>query len=170
MQIDVSKLLQSKVGDTSSYKLSEKVENFDKEIKLISPISGEVKLLRTDEGILAQGNIETTLELKCSRCLEMFKKKIKIDFEQEYVPSWEKNSDEIREEERQEGFIIDESNKIDILETVRQDILINMPMELVCKSSCRSLCDQCGQNLNIKKCKCKKVKSISERKLKDFLK
>ncbi len=99
-----------------------------------------------------------------------FKKKIKIKFEQEYVPCWKRNNDKIREEERQEGFVIDKNNKIDIFKAIREDILVNLPMKLICRSSCKGLCDQCGQNLNIKKCKCKKVKITDGKKLGDFLK
>lgn len=169
MQIDVSKLLQSDVGTESSLKLSEEIEDLDKEIKAVSPASGEIELLHTDEGILIKVNFNIMLELVCSRCLEKFKKKIRVEFEQEYVPFWKKTDDKMREEERSEGFVIDKNNKIDISETIRQEILINLPMKIICKSSCHGLCSQCGQNLNIKKCKCKKIKSTGERKLKDYL-
>jgi uncharacterized protein len=170
MQIDVSKLLQSDVGTTSSLRLSEKIEDLDKEIKVVSPALGEVELLRTDEGILVKGNFSTTLELTCSRCLEKFKKKSRIEFEQEYIPFWKRSDDKIKEGKRQEGFVIDEKNKISLTEVVRQEFLVNLPMKLICRPDCEGLCGQCGQNLNIKKCKCKKVKSTSERQLKDFIK
>jgi uncharacterized protein len=43
---------------------------------------------------------------------------------------------------------------IDLDPIVREQVLLALPMNAVCREDCQGLCAQCGQNLNEKKCGC----------------
>ena len=43
---------------------------------------------------------------------------------------------------------------IDLDPIVREQVLLALPMGVVCREDCQGLCAQCGQNLNEKKCGC----------------
>jgi uncharacterized protein len=54
------------------------------------------------------------------------------------------------DEERFDG------RKIDLDPILREQLLLALPMNVVCKDSCEGLCAVCGQNLNEKKCGCER--------------
>ena len=43
----------------------------------------------------------------------------------------------------------------DLSDDIRQNIMLNLPMKLLCDKSCKGLCSNCGSNLNEKQCDCK---------------
>ncbi len=43
---------------------------------------------------------------------------------------------------------------INLQPIVREQVLLSLPMNAVCKEDCRGLCTKCGQNLNEKECGC----------------
>jgi uncharacterized protein len=45
---------------------------------------------------------------------------------------------------------------IDLDPIVREQVLLALPMNAVCREDCKGLCAQCGQNLNEKQCGCEK--------------
>ncbi len=102
---------------------------------------------------MARFDIKTSLQLECVRCLEIYKYPVNLKFDQEYVFWNLKTEDKLAKEEQQEGFIIDYKNSVDIRDAIRQEIVVELPMQTICKENCQGLCIECGQNLNIKKCK-----------------
>ena len=42
---------------------------------------------------------------------------------------------------------------------VAEAVMLDMPSKLLCSEGCKGLCPVCGQNLNVKKCDCKKRQS-----------
>ena len=48
-----------------------------------------------------------------------------------------------------------DGNEIDLTELVREQILLNLPIQVFCQENCRGLCPKCGANQNLIDCKCK---------------
>lgn len=46
---------------------------------------------------------------------------------------------------------------IDLSVGIREAIVLSQPITLVCKQDCRGLCPECGVNLNMKRCACRKT-------------
>lgn len=114
---------------------------------------GEIS--RRDTKTRISGHINGMAESDCVRCLEPVAKKLDFDFEAVFVgAAGEPNADEIelRENELAESFIDD--NEIDLIEVIREQILLAMAMRVVCKENCQGLCPQCGKNLNLIDCRC----------------
>ena len=40
------------------------------------------------------------------------------------------------------------------LDLLREQILLAVPLKVVCRDHCRGLCPHCGKNLNIEQCSC----------------
>ncbi len=51
-------------------------------------------------------------------------------------------------------FTFGNDRVLDLSEAVRQDILLNLPMQPLCKADCRGLCPTCGKNRNEGECGC----------------
>jgi uncharacterized protein len=57
---------------------------------------------------------------------------------------------------------------IDLSEAVRDTIILEVPMRIVCQETCRGLCPQCGVNWNQKECNCLKKHEESRNPFKEF--
>ncbi|GAH54758.1 unnamed protein product, partial [marine sediment metagenome] len=84
MQINVSQQLKAPVGLIRSYQLSDSVSIVGDGSG--SMVQGEVRLTRTDRGILVQGRLHADVEITCGRCLSPFSCPLELNIEEEYFP------------------------------------------------------------------------------------
>ncbi len=152
MQFNVSGLLKGPVGDFREYDFEERVlEHLTEDADLITPISGHVRLMRTQAGILVKGTVHTRVQMTCSRCLAPAYYDLDVAIEEEYYPTvevytgaslhWQEWTDDT-------AVLIDAQHILDITEVVRQDLIISLPMQPLCSEDCKGLCPVCGANLN----------------------
>jgi len=47
-----------------------------------------------------------------------------------------------------------EGNELDLTEIAREQILLNLPEQELCKEDCRGICPTCGKDLNEGECRC----------------
>ena len=154
-------MLKSGLGTTRTYPVNDAVD-ITGEVNL-SLVKGEVKLTRTDRGILVTGILRTDVEVPCSRCLTQFNLPLTLDIEEEYFPTIDINSGIAVDVPNEPGcFTVDEHHILDLTEAVRQYALTAIPIQTLCEPECAGLCPVCGQNLNEKQCG-HKVKEIDER-------
>jgi len=151
MQINVSQQLRETIGSTRNYKLSEIVDIAGND----SMVQGEVRLMRTDRGILAEGTLRTGVEVTCSRCLSLFSCPLALNIEEEYLPTTDVVSGASLPLPEEPGyFTIDERHILDLTEAIRQYVLLAIPMKPLCREDCAGLCRSCGHNLNQGPCNC----------------
>ena len=65
--LNVAQLLKEHVGSRRSYAMDEIISEQASVL-----VKGKVVLIRTNQGILVQGEFSAALELTCSRCLRNF--------------------------------------------------------------------------------------------------
>ena len=157
MDMYVSQLLRDPIGSTRDFQIDETIDiaGDGKSRK----IQGKCNLLRLQSSILVKCALNTEVELTCSRCLKNFRHRLKIKFEEEFLPTIDILSGApLPETEESGAFTIDEQHILDLTEAVRQYSLLNIPMKALCKKDCAGLCPTCGKNLNEGKCRCPKDK------------
>jgi uncharacterized protein len=157
MRFNVAQLLKEPVGSTRKYHLVEDIQDLDEEVKLTHPIEGAIRLIHsTGGGVLVSGQFHTEVELTCSRCLESFSSAIDFTLEEEFRPTIDISTGAKLPslDGEDEATLIDDQHIIDLLEVLRQDILLALPLHSLCKPDCTGLCSQCGQNLNEGPCTC----------------
>lgn len=156
MKYNVSQLLKEQSGGIRHYTLNEDVSGLDNEVSPLSTLNGEIRLIRTADGILVQGTLNTSLELVCSRCLESFSKVVRFVLEEEFRPAIDISTGaslpQLADDEQ--ATRIDAHHILDLTEVVRQDILLAIPPFPICRSHCAGLCPKCGQNWNNGSCDC----------------
>jgi uncharacterized protein len=153
MELNVSQLLQDPVGSTREYKIDEAADIIGdgKEYTL----QGGCRLLRTRRGILVKCALSSEVELTCGRCLSRFRHPLKIEFEEEFLPTIDITSGmPLPLTEEPGAFTIDERHIMDLTEAARQYALIAIPMKALCRPECAGLCQKCGKNLNQGNCGC----------------
>jgi uncharacterized protein len=153
---NVAQLLKAPVGTSLEYDIHEEDVQLDEDLKVIGPIEGRVRLHHTNQGILADGQVELTLELTCMRCLKEFEHPMHLDFSEVFYPTVDVTSGvPVPPMEEEVAFPIDEHHQLDLTEAIRQNILVSLPMVPICREDCTGLCPQCGKDLNSGPCECK---------------
>jgi uncharacterized protein len=150
MQFNVAQLLKEQSGFTKEHDLHEDISELDPEIAPLSALTGPVQLIRTSDGVFALGTLRTNLELNCSRCLDAFSFPLKFRIEEEFRPSIDiaTGASLPLGEDDDPATRIDAHHILDLVDVIRQDILLAMPPRPICRSNCAGLCPVCGQNLN----------------------
>jgi len=153
MQINVSQQLKDSIGSVRNYEVSGVVDfTGDGNGSLVQ---GEVKLIRTDRGILVEGVLHTAVEVTCCRCLSLFSCPLALNIEEEYFPTMDVVSGlPLQLPEELGYFTIDEHHVLDLTEVVCQYALLVIPMKPLCREDCAGLCPNCGYNLNQGVCSC----------------
>jgi uncharacterized protein len=108
-------------------------------------VRGTLRLTRTNRRILVKGNLRTAVETECVRCLTLFRLTLTIQLEELFALS--SAVDPI--------YFINDDGWLDLKQPLREQILLTMPIQVVCRPDCKGLCSQCGQNLNEGPCDCK---------------
>jgi uncharacterized protein len=115
-----------------------------------------VKAKKFGERVLIEGRAKTTATLGCSRCLKHFSSPVDITFNTEYIPLRE-TGEEVEHELTAEELDVSTygNDQIDLTETVRDHILLFLPMKPLCNIQCKGMCSHCGKNLNEGSCECR---------------
>jgi uncharacterized protein len=102
------------------------------------------------------GRARTRLELDCSRCVEPFQVPVDTAFELRYVPQDQNSGEgerEVADEDLSTAYYRD--GMLDVVEMLREQFQLALPMKPLCADDCRGLCPQCGANLNSANCDCR---------------
>lgn len=149
MKLDVKNLVLADVGAKEHLTVELFNEKEDEEV-LAKRVKGTLNLTKLEEEILAQFSGEVRAKVICDRCLSEFETEVPLKFSQEYLI--DKSPDEDIKLSVSRDFMIDVS------EPIRQELLAALPVKKLCNEKCKGLCASCGANLNMEKCKCRKVK------------
>ena len=156
MIFNVAQLMKAQVGTSLVNDFHADNVLLDNDIKVSGPLTGHVRMRRTNQGLLVDGWVELTLELSCNRCLKDFEQPMHVDFEEQYYPTVDVVSGlPLAPFDEDEVFPIDAHHQVDLTEAIRQHILLELPMVALCREDCKGLCSQCGHDLNLGPCECK---------------
>jgi uncharacterized protein len=128
----------------------------DPEYRVAAPVELVMDVEKAGaEAFTVRGRVNTRLELACSRCLEPFEVPVNEAFELRYVPQ-EQNTGEGEREIAEEdlGTAYYREGLLDVIELLREQFQLALPMKPLCSDACHGLCPQCGANLNRTTCDC----------------
>jgi len=127
--------------------------------KIIGTIDARGEVIKSIAQTDVRGHISGIAAMECVRCLQPVKRNLGIDFEVTYVEPEHFAADKEREVTAGdlETDVLFEQ-KIDLKDVVREQILLDLPIQVFCGKDCRGLCEKCGANLNITSCGCREDK------------
>lgn len=102
--------------------------------------------------LLLEGRTELTLRMPCSRCLEPVDVPFALELSQELDLS---KTEEERAENLDEQPYLD-GYYLDVDQLIGNELLLNLPMKVLCREDCRGICNRCGVNLNHGACSCER--------------
>jgi uncharacterized protein len=101
-----------------------------------SKIKVSAHLEKEKDTVYARVHITATEMMTCSRCLEQFNNTL------------EKDADFI--------YQLNGEHIIDLSDNIKDTIILEYPIQQLCKADCKGLCQKCGANLNNGLCGCEK--------------
>ena len=146
---NVSGLLADGVGADRTYDISGATIELPDELELAGPISGRVRLKRTNRGILADARLTTTLAGECARCLRPLTTPIDVRLEEEYLPSIDfQTGRPVDIDAEPEALRLSDHHELDLEPSVRDAILLAEPIAPLDRPDCPGLCAVCGLPLD----------------------
>ncbi len=157
MYFNVSQLLKEGSGSARNYEVNDFASV--QEGAPMTPISGTVRMMRTDAGIWVSAELATYFDCECSRCVAEMEQYVRLAIEEEYLPEVDVNTGARLNfpDELSDNFYIDHTHILDMSEAIRQYFGLSMPFKPVCREECKGLCLTCGTDLNEADCPCDKV-------------
>ena len=122
-----------------SEKISAKELGFSNEydVTFDSDFNIDAAIQRLNSVLIAETTVAVKMSTVCSRCLEP----MTLDWKKSFIFDF---------------AVSKETQSVDMNEDIRQEVLLNLPLKLLCTEDCQGICPDCGANLNVEECRCKK--------------
>jgi uncharacterized protein len=156
MLLDLSKLHGKREHVERTFQPS-LFEPQDDDYRVDTPVEVSLDVEKTGAGIFrVSGRAVTRLILECGRCLDEVEVPVDARFELRYMPeepaTAAASEHEIRDDDLTTAFY--REGTLDVIEMLREQFQLALPMKPLCAESCRGLCPECGANLNRTECGC----------------
>jgi uncharacterized protein len=133
----------------------EEIDLEDGDAELKSPVKIEGTLTKRIAQADIEGEISAVVVMQCSRCLQPVENLLNFQFKVGYVaPENYSAAKEIEVRTDDLEVALFDGQNIDIKELAREQILLNIPIQVFCTEDCKGLCPKCGANRNLIDCKC----------------
>lgn len=149
MRINVSDVLNGKVVSIPvelQMELDKEIMT-DHGIESAKPVRLEGQVYKVEDDILVDVTYEVELKLSCDRCLKDVTMKIEGRITRDILEEQHQDPDH-------EAMQILIDHELDLQYVLKEDLLLNMPMQVLCDPECQGLCPVCGADLNTDPCDC----------------
>ncbi|MGD1101515.1 MAG: DUF177 domain-containing protein [Terriglobia bacterium] len=154
MRITLAELERHRVIASESYAPGS-LDYHGAEFRQTAPLKlhATAELLGTE--IRIRGHLATSLESSCDRCLGAVEIPVSSDFDLFYRPlkSIAKEEEfEIPADEMEIGFY--SGDGIELADVATEQVILSVPMKVICGTECRGFCPVCRVNRNLTRCDC----------------
>ena len=109
-------------------------------VPLGSPVELDLRLESVVEGVLVSGSATVEVRGECVRCLGDVSDELDVAIQELYVYPGVEPDDDLAS--RLEGDLID------LEPLLRDEVVLDLPFQPLCRDDCAGLCVECGANLN----------------------
>ena len=150
--VHVAQVLREGIGAARWLTIALEALPLDEEL-VARAVAADVKLTHIPAGLLAEGQVAATVTLQCMRCLEDFDMRVQAAFADEYRPTIELTSGHAlataaEGENEEDFFAISDSHVLDLRESLRQAIVLALPMAPHCREDCPGLPESSAASAN----------------------
>lgn len=107
-------------------------------LKFPSPFEVRAFITRAEDEVIAKITVSSRLDSFCFRCLES----VEQNWISEFTLSYDTKGN---------------TEFIEMDDDIRQELILNLPLNILCRADCKGLCADCGTNLNKQSCNHKHV-------------
>jgi uncharacterized protein len=144
----VAGLLEDVAGTLRVYPVSGVTIGIGDDLELAEPIDGQVRLTRTNRGLIVDADLHAALATKCSRCLRDVDVPITLKIREEALPSVELTTGTPLDTSREpDALWLTARHELLLEPVVRDEIYLAEPIAPLCRPDCPGLCVTCGLEL-----------------------
>lgn len=115
----------------------------------------EGSLKRVSRQLILTGTVFASYHKECDRCLAEIRRDAEIPLNLFYRTVMHGERPRVEDEDDADIRLIDPDQESIVLdEEVRQIILLDIPLKVLCKEACKGICPRCGVDLNTGTCRC----------------
>ena len=144
MRLNVGFLLSESVGCSRNFEYDVDKIQLGDDLE-VSTLQGSLTLTRTSLGVFVEGSLQGKRQIDCVRCLTSFDQSLISHLEDVFVYPASRADDPL--------LAIPETGTLDLTPILREYLLLDVPIQPLCRTDCKGLCTVCGENLNEKECK-----------------
>lgn len=155
LELDISRIRNVKGGRENFNLQTSELDFMTADWKLAEPLVITGEMDHTDKLIDVKGTLETVVEGRCARCLAPVKIAVSCSLAEQLLYTKDVALfSQLAFGELEEKFVIYDNDTLDITDIIREAIMAELPLKVLCRDDCRGLCPKCGINLNQGQCKC----------------
>jgi uncharacterized protein len=146
----VSGLMAEPLGTTREYEIPPTRLWLEDEVETAEPVSGRMKLTRTNRGLIVDARIHAALAGECARCLRPVVTPIDARVDEEILPSIDFASGQpvpIEEGGDPEAARLTDHWELEMRPLIAAAVSLEEPIAPLCEPDCPGLCPECGQRL-----------------------
>jgi len=144
---NVAGLLHEPAGASRDVHLRDHYVTLGSEVELAGPVDADLRLQRTNRGVIVRGELRAPLRRTCARCTDPYVEEVAVAIEEEFLPSVDLATGApvaVGGSDDEAVLRIDEHHEIDLDGVFRDELALTEPMHPLCRPDCRGLCVECG--------------------------
>lgn len=147
----VSGLMAEAPGTVRDYEIPPVHVDLDEETSTAEPVTGRMRLTRTNRGLIVDAHVHTALAGECARCLGPVVTPVDAQIDEEVLPSIDLASGQsvpAEEDGDPEAARLTDHWELELRPLVAAAISLEEPIAPLCEPDCPGLCAECGQRLS----------------------
>lgn len=146
---NVAGLLGDDPGTSRGFDVVDVAIPLDEGLALARPISGHVRLQRTNRGILADAKLTAALQAECSRCLRPMEVPVDVHLEEEFLPALDiATGAPLSTDAEPDVARLTDHHELELEPLVRDELVMAEPIAPLHSPDCPGLCVECGRPLD----------------------
>jgi uncharacterized protein len=118
------------------------------DLRLVEPIEGTVRILRTNRGVLIDADLSTAIAGSCARCLRDIELPTRVRIRDEALPLIDLGSGRSLDPTVEPDVPrLSDHHELDLGALAAEAISLNEPIAALCEELCPGLCVVCGERL-----------------------
>jgi uncharacterized protein len=141
-------LLAESPGSERRYEIHGATVRLPDDMRLAEPIDGQLRISRTNRGVLVDAKLSTSIVGSCSRCLRDIEIPMTVEIHDEALPSVDLLSGHPLDASAEpDATRLTDHHELDLGALAADAISLNEPIAALCEEACPGLCVTCGQRL-----------------------
>lgn len=147
ISFNVAGLLHEPPGANRDVRLRDRYLTLGADVELAGPLDADFRLQRTNRGILVRGSAGAPLRRTCARCTDAYVEEVRVDIDEEFLPSVDPDSGApipVEADEDETSLRIDGHHELALDGVIHDELALTEPMHPLCRTDCAGLCADCG--------------------------
>ena len=147
---NVAGLLREPPGVTRELRLRDHYVSLGPDVELAGPLDADLRLQRTNRGILMRGEVRAPLRRTCARCADTYVEEVRVPVSEEFLPTVDPTTGApLQSAEGDEAIQhVDEHHELRMDALLHDELALTEPMHPLCSPTCPGLCVECGARLD----------------------